>query len=69
MHPFMWFGFYVAGDVLRIPAAPEQNPDQRDFGGGLPPLSRYRIEVVRGYRATARAPPCKIYRFFTIKIA
>lgn len=57
MHPFMWFGFYVAGDVLRIPAA------KADAS------LRYRIEVVRGYRATARAPPCKIYRFFTIKIA
>ena len=64
MHPFMWFGFYVAGDMLRIPAARPAS-GMRTADASL----RYRIEVVRGYKATARAPPCKIYRFFTIKIA
>ena len=67
MHPFMWFGFYVAGDALQIPAAPEPRPasGMRTADASL----RYRIEVVGSDRATARAPPCKIYRFFTIKIA
>ena len=55
MHPFMWFGFYVAGDVLRIPAAPEPRPasGMRTADASL----RYRIEVVGSYRVTARSPP------------
>ena len=62
MHPFMWFGVYVAGDALRIPAAPEPRSasGMRTADASL----RYRMEVVGSYRATARSPPFQDLQIF-----